>query len=167
MKQEQEDQSIKLNNIPIMIGSTHLMPGMKTIMTIQNRQGMDMMHMILRGNRRFVLMKSYTEMRGFVLILKTVLPTSLRNQMMAEVEGLERFVADRVYIPDERRGLYMNESEALRFADGKIIKDVERKDFDNLLLKRLYDNEIVDKLKRTQQLFQQNYTDRTKPEMLE
>lgn len=94
-------------------------------------------------------MKSYTEMRGFVLLLKTVLPTSGRSQMMAEVEGLERFVADRVYIPEERRGLYLNENEALKFADGKIIKDIERKDFDSILLKRQYESEMVDKLKRT------------------
>jgi hypothetical protein len=62
-------------------------------------------------------------MRGFVLEMKRLTPTAIRGESMIEVTACDRFIADRVYIPEERRGLYMNESEALRFANGQIIKD--------------------------------------------
>jgi len=58
-----------------MIGTTHLFPGMKAIFTVKTRRDLDLMHYILRGNRRFVLMRSENEMRGFVLELKRVIPT--------------------------------------------------------------------------------------------
>lgn len=47
-------------------------------------------------------------MRGFVLELKRVNPTAVRNMTVIEVEGVERFLADTIYIPEERRGLYSN-----------------------------------------------------------
>lgn len=84
---------------------------------------MDLVHYILRGNRRFVLMRAEHEMRGFVVELKRVHPTMDRSVTHAEVEGVDRFVADSIYIPEERRGLYMNEQEALKFANGRILKD--------------------------------------------
>jgi len=46
-------------------------------------------------------------MRGFVLELKRVNPTLDRSVTHAEVEGVDRFIADMVYIPEERRGLYL------------------------------------------------------------
>ena len=69
------------------------------------------------------------EMRGFVLELKRVNPTAVRNMTVIEVEGVERFLADTIYIPDERRGLYSNPNNALKFANGRIIHDKERSDF--------------------------------------
>jgi len=42
---------------------------------------------------------------------------------MAEVVGVSRIAIDQVFIPPEREGLYENESEALKFATGRIIKD--------------------------------------------
>lgn len=31
-----------------------------------------------------------------------------------------------IFIPEERRGLYLNESLALKFANGRLIKDIIR-----------------------------------------
>ena len=87
---------------------------------------MDMLHHILRGNRRFVMMKDENEMRGFVLELRRTNPTMNRNMTLAEVEGVDRFIADTIYIPEERQGLYLNPNEALKFTNGRILKDVER-----------------------------------------
>ena len=50
---------------------------------------------------------------------------------VVEVEDAHRFLADTVYIPEERRGLYSNDNEALKFADGVIIRDLLRADFEN------------------------------------
>ena len=63
---------------------------------------MDMVHLLLRGNRKFVIMQSETEMKGFILDLKRVTPTSSRNEMLAEVEGVDRFIADVIFIPEDR-----------------------------------------------------------------
>lgn len=85
---------------------------------------MDLVHHVSRGNRRFALIKSpQNDMRGFVLEMKRLTPTVIRGESMIEVTACDRFIADTVYIPEERRGLYMNENEALRFANGQIIKD--------------------------------------------
>ena len=50
-----------------MLESSHILPGMKAILNVKGRAGMDMVHMILRGNKKFVIMKSEEEMRGFIL----------------------------------------------------------------------------------------------------
>jgi hypothetical protein len=42
---------------------------------------------------------------------------------MAEVVGVSRIAIDSIFIPEERRGLYPNENDALQFATGRIIKD--------------------------------------------
>lgn len=42
---------------------------------------------------------------------------------MIEIVGADRFIAETVYIPEERRGLYLNEAQAVKFANGRIIKD--------------------------------------------
>ena len=42
---------------------------------------------------------------------------------MAEILGEGRILVDSVYVPEERRGLYSNENEALRFCKGRIIND--------------------------------------------
>ena len=77
--------STRLDNIPIWIDGTHLLPGTNAILNISGRSGLDLTHIILRGNRRFVIMKSESEMRGFVLLLKRVIPTVNRLEVMAEV----------------------------------------------------------------------------------
>ena len=46
-----------------------------------------------------------------------------------EVEGVDRFLADSIIIPEERRNLYSNPDRALKFASGRIIKDVLKSDF--------------------------------------
>lgn len=87
---------------------------------------MDLVHHVSRGNRRFVLMKNPNQdLRGFILEMKRLTPTAIRGESMIEVVSIDRFIADRVFIPEERRGLYLNENEALRFAQGIIIKDRE------------------------------------------
>lgn len=84
---------------------------------------MDLIHHISRGDRKFVLMNNENEMRGFLLEMKRVHPSMVRNESMISVEGVDRFIADTIYIPEERRGLYLNEAQALKFSNGRIIKD--------------------------------------------
>jgi hypothetical protein len=97
---------------------------MASILTVTGRKNMDLVHSISRGNRRFALInKPEVDMRGFILEMRRLTPTAIRGESMIEVVACDRFIADRVYIPEERRGLYMNESDALRFANGQIIKD--------------------------------------------
>ena len=72
------------------------------------------------NNRKFIVMRKITDMRGVTMILKNVMQTS---QVIAEVVGDQRIVIDSVYIPEERRGIYRNDDEALKFAKGTIIKD--------------------------------------------
>ena len=102
----------------------HLFPGMTTILTVTGRRYMDLVHHVSRGNRRFALIKKpELDMRGFILEMRRLTPTAVRGESMIEVVACDRFIADTVYIPEERRGLYINESDSLRFANGQIIKD--------------------------------------------
>ena len=92
--------------------------------------------------------------------MKRLTSTAIRGQQMIEVTACDRFIADRVYIPEERRGLYMNESEALRFANGQIIKDQEiQRDspWQDLLA-------INEKLKHLEKRFQEQFKIRADPE---
>lgn len=77
---------------------------MKAILAVRGRPGLEMVHLILRGNRKFAIMKNENEMRGFILDLKRVTPG--RNESLIEVEGVDRFIADVIFIPEDRRGLY-------------------------------------------------------------
>jgi hypothetical protein len=80
---------------------------------------MDLVHHVSRGNRRFVLIKNpEVDLRGFLVELVRMVPSAVRGEAMIEILGIERFLADRVYIPEDRRGLYQNETQALRFANG-------------------------------------------------
>lgn len=65
-------------------------------------------------------MRKLTDMRGFTMYLKQVLRTS---QVIAEVVGEQRIVIDEIFIPEERRGIYQNDEDALHFARGRIITD--------------------------------------------
>ena len=65
-------------------------------------------------------MRKYTDMRVFMMTLRNLFNSS---QVMAEVVGDQRVQLDSVYIPEDRRGLYINEADALRFADGRMIVD--------------------------------------------
>jgi hypothetical protein len=62
-------------------------------------------------------------MRGFILEISRVNPSFVRGETVIEVVGKDRFIADVVQIPPERQGLYSSEAEALKFANGRIIKD--------------------------------------------
>ncbi|CDW81774.1 zinc finger (c3hc4-type ring finger) family protein [Stylonychia lemnae] len=132
IKQKEEDQ-IRLDNIPIWIDGTHLLPGTNAILNIQGRAGLDLTHIILRGNRRFVIMKSENDMKGFVLLLKRVTPTMNRNEVLAEVSGVDRFIADQIFIPEDRIGLYLEGQQQLKFARGRVIKDRIESKFQNSL----------------------------------
>ena len=79
---------------------------------------------------------------------------------MIEVTACDRYIADRVFIPEERRGLYINESEALRFANGQIVKDQElQRDlpWQELLV-------ISEKLRQLEKRFQEQFRIRADPE---
>jgi hypothetical protein len=69
---------------------------------------MDLVHHVSRGDRKFVMMSRETEMRGFVVELKRVTPTMVRNETLIEIEGIDRFIADMIFIPEERMGLYQS-----------------------------------------------------------
>ena len=84
---------------------------------------MDLVHHISRGNRKFVIMNREEDMRGFVIEMRRMIPTVVRGEALIEVEGVDRFIADMIYIPEERRDLYLNEAQALKFANGRLIKD--------------------------------------------
>ena len=94
-------------------------------MTVDTRQLRDLVHILTRNpgeSRNFVAVRKLTDMRGFVLNLKQVYRST---QVMAEVIGVSRIAIDKIFIPAEREGLYENEAEALKFATGRIIKDVD------------------------------------------
>ena len=84
---------------------------------------MDLVHHISRGNRKFVIMNREEDMRGFVIEMRRMIPTVVRGEALIEVEGVDRFIADMIYIPEERRDLYLNEAQALKFANGRLIND--------------------------------------------
>eukprot|EP00347_Sterkiella_histriomuscorum_P014351 403361204 len=164
---QQEQQALPCDNIPIWIDGTHILPGTNTMLTITGRAGLDMTHLILRGNRRFVIMKSEQEMRGFVLVLKKVTPTLVRSQVIAEVQGVERFIADQIFIPEERQNLYLDEAQALKFARGRIIKDLPTRDqFHNAIEERQNENGLLEKCQTMQRLFETEFDRRSQPDQI-
>lgn len=140
----------RVDNIPVLSGiGLHLLPGMNEVLTIKGRIGHDLIHLVSQGNRRFVIIKDPAlDMRGFLLELKRITPTLVRGETIVEVTGLDRFIADTVYIPPERQGLYLNENEALKFANGRIIKDslIKNGEEEKVEEKAAYDREITTKL---------------------
>lgn len=62
-------------------------------------------------------------MRGFKMNLRQVVRHGDDRQVVAEIVGDSRVVIDTVFIPEERRSLYADESKALKFASGRIVKD--------------------------------------------
>lgn len=98
----------KVNNLAVMSGlPMHLLPGMNAILTVAGRQGMDLVHNVTRGNRRFLLLNDpQFDMNGFILEIKRVNPSTVRGESLVEVVGVERFIADSVFIPEDRQGLY-------------------------------------------------------------
>ena len=112
---------------------------------------MDLIHHVTRGNRRFILINNpETDMRGFILELKRVTPTMIRGETLIEVVGADRFIADTVYIPEERKELYQDDNLALKFANGRIIKDGLLRDEETK-----QDCEICEKLRELEGLFDQ------------
>ena len=102
------------------------------------------------------------DMRGFVLELKRVNPTMVRGETLIEVTGAERFIADTVYIPEDRRGLYSDDDLALKFANGRIIRDTEIKNSSSTLDNSniAFEREIWEKLRELHKLFNDQYSQR-------
>ncbi|TNV84991.1 hypothetical protein FGO68_gene7201 [Halteria grandinella] len=140
---------------------------MNEILTIRGRSALDMVHIVTQSNRRFALIKEpERDMRGFILQIKRVTPTIVRGETLIEVVGKDRFIADVVQIPQERQGLYSNESEALKFANGRIIKDeiiANEEEAEDLRAAAL--REINEKLRELETLFNQQYGQRALPEI--
>ena len=66
MKKQRDRKKLNsIDDIPIIIELTHLFPGMKSIFTVNGRRNLDLIHNVMRGNRKFVLMRDEREMRGF------------------------------------------------------------------------------------------------------
>ncbi len=126
----------------------HLLPGINTILTLTGRRCMDLVHIISNGNRRFAMIcNPDADLRGFLVEMKRLTPSAVRGEFTLEIVGIERFIADMVYIPEERRGLYINQREALRFANGRIIKDSDLNENSNTLV------EINEKLRELERLY--------------
>ena len=123
---------------------------------------MDLIHHITQGNRRFLIMKDpATDMRGFIMELRRVTPSGVRGETMLEVFGVERYLADVVYIPEDRRDLYQNENEALKFANGNIIKDREIMQPTTTLEERqAVERELAAKLTELERLFNTQFITR-------
>jgi hypothetical protein len=49
-------------------------------------------------------------MRGFRLGIRQIIRHGEDRQVVAEIVGEERVVIDSIFIPEDRRGLYSNES---------------------------------------------------------
>lgn len=45
------------------------------------------------------------------------------RQTIAEVEGEERLLIESIFVPEERRNLYPNFEQSLKFAKGRVIHD--------------------------------------------
>ena len=117
----------------MVICDSFLYPGMRTIMTVDTRQLRDLIYILTStqnfslhspgstDEKKFVVVRNYSDMRGFVLKLEQIFNSSA--SIKAQVIGVQRIVIDSLYIPDHRAGLYQDESQAIKFADGRIISD--------------------------------------------
>lgn len=114
-----------VSNMPVMQGlGMHLLPEMNDIITVKGRANHDLVHLATQTNRRFALIKEpQRDTRGFILEIKRLNPSFVRGESLVEVVGKERFIADVVQVPADRQGLYASEAEALKFANGRVIKD--------------------------------------------
>jgi hypothetical protein len=88
----------------------------------------DLLHIVTstretQANRKFIIVREYTDMRGFRVSVKNVTRANEDRQILIEIKGLERVAIDSILIPEERRGLYAREQDALKFAQGRIITD--------------------------------------------
>lgn len=80
----------------------HLLPGMNAILTVAGRKGLDLLNNVTRGNRRFLLLNDpQVDMNGFILEIKRINPTTTRGESLVEVVGVERFISDSVFIPED------------------------------------------------------------------
>ena len=132
------DDANKLVCLPVVICDSFLYPGMRTIMQVDTRQLRDLIHVLNsplhsaanQGNssKKFVVVRKYDDMRGFVLHLEQVF--NGQTTIKAQVIGQSRMVIDSIYIPQDRVGLYQDENQALKFADGRIVSDDDP--FENL-----------------------------------
>lgn len=125
--QERLDSLNSIEGLPVVLCPTFIYPGMKTIMAIENRQLRDLVHILTTaanpspdGQKKFITMRKYEDMRGFVVVMKHIFRSS---QVVAEIVGDARILIDSVFVPPEREGLYQNQNEALRFANGTVIED--------------------------------------------
>lgn len=102
---------------------------MKSFLPVDTRQMKDMIHFVTSnrdgqtGSKKFIIVRSYTDMRGFRLGVRQIIRHGDERQVVAEIIGEERVVIDSIFIPEDRRGLYSNETQALKFASGRIIRD--------------------------------------------
>lgn len=83
-----------VNAYPVVVCDCFIYPGMKSIMSVDSRQMKDMIHYLTSpannlsvNERKFIIVRKYEDMRGFVLKLKQVYRT---QEIKAEVEGFSR-----------------------------------------------------------------------------
>ena len=65
---------------------------------------------------------------------------------------MQRLKLEEVYIPNERVGLYQNSTDALYFANGKIIQDVEPESLGEQEFKD-YELKLAQKVDKLEELF--------------
>jgi hypothetical protein len=114
--------------MPVVVCSSFIYPGMKTFLPVDTRQMKDLLHVVTASRdpqqaRKFIIVREYTDMRGFMMFVRQVMRENDDRQLMVEVVGQERVVLDSVFIPDERRGLYQNSNQSLKFCKGRVIHD--------------------------------------------
>lgn len=133
MQKKRIEDSNRMVCVPVVICESFLYPGMRTIMQVDTRQLRDLIHILTspshsaanQGNqtKKFIVVRRYSDMRGFVLNLQQIFHGSGQATVKAQVHGESRIVIDSIYIPPDRQGLYADDNLALKFADGRIISD--------------------------------------------
>lgn len=114
--------------MPVIVCGSFVYPGMKTYLPVDTRQMKDLIHIVTSTrdsqiSRKFIIVREYSDMRGFRMGVRQVTRENNDRQVIVEVLGEARVRIESIFIPDERRGLYQDEAQALKFASGAIIHD--------------------------------------------
>lgn len=77
--QERIQNANQIDGLPVVLCDQFIYPGMKTIMNIDTRQLNDLVHVLTTssnpssdGEKKFIVMKKYSLMQGFVLKVKHI-----------------------------------------------------------------------------------------------
>ena len=97
------------SDIPIFFLKTHVTPGNLEYIRVFERRYIDLVHQILPGDRKFILMRKDQNDERYGYLVKIEEFRRQERVFVIKIAGIERFKADDIYIPDDRRGLYPTE----------------------------------------------------------